>query len=127
MRSYLSFRRHLRMGQCVGQRAKADVHDADLIARQVMHEGTTLRVWSPLIAAEQRFWQLLRWLQVNAAVQGRRSVLWEPISLRLRQRGQSSTAAFAALARKLARLCFALLRKGTAVNPDSHPGTGQVT
>jgi transposase len=236
---------HYRQG--VGQRVKADVQDAELLARYLMHEGATLRVWAPLSAAEQRFWQLLRrratlvrtrvqlqqsltgleslqdeldtllaqyarlirrvdralvamarelgWseeanqcqsipgvgpltalamvasyhrgefrradafiaflgmdvrvresgqyrgrrklskkgdpelrrLLFNAAMQGRRNALWEPYYLRLRQRGLSSTAAFVALGRKLARLCFALLRNGTDFNPDIHRGTCQVT
>jgi len=55
-------------------------------------------------------------------MQGRRSPHWEPYYLRLRQRGLSSTAAFVALARKLARLCFALVRNGTDFSPETYRG-----
>ena len=48
----------------------------------------------------------------------RRSPHWEPYYVSLRLRGLSTTAAFVALGRKLARLCFALLRNGTDFNPD---------
>ena len=54
----------------------------------------------------------------NAAMQARRSPLWEPYYLALRQRGLSVTAAFVALGRKLARVCFALLKNGTEFNPN---------
>lgn len=64
----------------------------------------------------------LRRLLFNAAMQGRRSPHWEPYYLRLRQRGLSTTAAFVALGRKLARLCFALLRNGTDFNPEIRLG-----
>jgi transposase len=69
----------------------------------------------------------LRRLLFNAAMQGRRNALWEPCYLRLRERGLSSTAAFVALGRKLARLCFALLRNGKDFNPDIHRGACRVT
>lgn len=49
----------------------------------------------------------LRRLLFNAAMQGQRNALWEPDYLALRARGLSTTAAFVALARKLARVCFA--------------------
>ena len=62
----------------------------------------------------------LRRLLFNAAMQGRRNSLWEPYYLRLRARGMSTTAAFVALGRKLARVCFALLEKDTDFNPDLH-------
>lgn len=62
----------------------------------------------------------LRRLLFNAAMQGRRQPHWESHYLALRQRGLSSTAAFVALGRKLARLCFALLRAGTDFNPERH-------
>ena len=45
----------------------------------------------------------------NAAMQARRSPLWEPYYRALRQRGLSATAAFVALGRTLARVGFALL------------------
>jgi len=60
----------------------------------------------------------LRRLLFNAAMQGRRSALWEPYYLTLRTRGMSTTAAFVALGRKLARVCFALLQKNTDFNPN---------
>ena len=60
----------------------------------------------------------LRRLLFNAAMQGRRSALWEPYYLALRARGMSTTAAFVALGRKLAKVCFALLRKNTDFNPN---------
>ena len=60
----------------------------------------------------------LRRLLFNAAMQGRRNAPWEPYYLALRARGMSTTAAFVALARKLARVCFALLRSGADFNPD---------
>lgn len=59
----------------------------------------------------------LRRLLFNAAMQGRRNRLWEPYYLALRSRGLSTTAAFVALGRKLARVCFALLKNGTDFNP----------
>lgn len=60
----------------------------------------------------------LRRLLFNAAMQGRRSALWEPYYLALRARGMSTTAAFVALGRKLARVCFALLQNEADFNPD---------
>ena len=62
----------------------------------------------------------LRRLLFNAAMQGRRSVLWEPYYLALRARGMSTTAAFVALGRKPARVCFALLANETDFNTDLH-------
>ncbi|MDH3379615.1 MAG: transposase, partial [Gammaproteobacteria bacterium] len=59
----------------------------------------------------------LRRLLFNAAMQDRRSALWEPYYLALRARSMSTTAAFVALGRKLARVCFALLQKNTGFNP----------
>jgi transposase len=69
----------------------------------------------------------LRRLLFNAAMQGRRSPHWEPYYLSLRLRGLSTTAAFVALGRKLARLCFALLRHGTDFNPAIRLGCCQWT
>ncbi len=60
----------------------------------------------------------LRRLLFNAAMQGRRSALWEPYYLALRARGMSTTAAFVALGRKLARVCFALLQNETDFNSN---------
>ena len=64
----------------------------------------------------------IRRLLFNAAMQARRSPLWEPYYLALRQRGLSATAAFVALGRKLARVCFALLKNGTEFNPNLRSG-----
>jgi transposase len=50
-------------------------------------------------------------------MQARRNELWEPYYLRLRERGLSTTAAFVALSRKLAKVCFALLQNNTEFNP----------
>lgn len=63
----------------------------------------------------------LRRLLFNAAMQGRRRDLWVPCYLAMRTRGMSTTAAFVALGRKLARVCFALLRNGT-VQPQMLSG-----
>lgn len=60
----------------------------------------------------------LRRLLFNAAMQGRRNAHWEPYYLALRERGLSSTAAFVALGRKLARLCFVLMRKEAEFDPN---------
>ena len=65
----------------------------------------------------------VRRLLFNAAMQGRRSPVWEPYYLALRHRGLSATAAFVALGRKLARVCFALLKNGTEFNPELRLGT----
>lgn len=62
----------------------------------------------------------IRRLLFNAAMQGRRNALWEPYYLRLRDRGLSSTAAFMALGRKLAKVCFALLQKDSEFDPRQH-------
>ena len=59
----------------------------------------------------------LRRLLFNAAMQGRRNALWEPYYLALRARGMSTTAAFVALGRKLARVCFALLNNEAEFDP----------
>lgn len=69
----------------------------------------------------------VRRLLFNAAMQGRRNPLWEPYYLSLRQRGMSTTAAFVALGRKLARVCFALLKNGTDFNPNRWAATCTVT
>ena len=63
----------------------------------------------------------------NAAMQGRRNPLWEPYYLSLRGRGMSTTAAFVALGRKLARVCFALLKNGTDFTPDGRSGACAAT
>lgn len=69
----------------------------------------------------------IRRLLFNAAMQARRSPLWEPYYLALRQRGLSATAAFVALSRKLARVCFALLKNETEFNPNLRSGACATT
>ena len=49
---------HYRCG--VGQRAKADPQDAQLLARYLAREGDDLAPWKPLSQGQQRFWRLLR-------------------------------------------------------------------
>jgi transposase len=62
----------------------------------------------------------VRRLLFNAAMQGRRNPLWEPYYLALRERGFSTTAAFVALGRKLARVAFALLAREVDFDPKLH-------
>jgi transposase len=62
----------------------------------------------------------IRRLLFNAAMQARRNELWEPYYLRLRDRGLSTTAAFVALSRKLAKVCFALLQNNSQFDPLAH-------
>ena len=69
-----------------------------------------------------QYWMQINRLLFNAAMQGRRSLLWEPYYLGLRERGFSTTAAFVALGRKLARVCFALLKNETDFNHNIHLG-----
>ena len=83
---------HYRAG--IGQRVKADCQDAKLLARYLQHEAAELRRWEPLQPGPQAFWRVLR----------RRATLVQ-------------TIAFVALGRKIARLCFVLLRKEV----DFHP------
>lgn len=63
-----------------------------------------------------------RRLLFNTAMQGRRGGLWVPYHLTMRTPGMSTTLAFVALGRKLARVSFALLRNGTGVNPQMLSG-----
>lgn len=60
----------------------------------------------------------LRRLLFNAAMRGRQHAHWEPYYLALRDRGLSSTAAFVAVGRKMARLCFVLLNKDADFDPN---------
>lgn len=62
----------------------------------------------------------VRRLLFNAAMQARRSPVWEPYYLALIERGFSTTAAFVALGRKLARVTFALLQKQAVFDPKMH-------
>ncbi len=64
----------------------------------------------------------LRRLLYNAAMAARRNPLWEPYYAALTQRGLSTTAALVALGRKLARVCFALLRHNATFDPKYCPG-----
>lgn len=60
----------------------------------------------------------MRRLLYNAAMAGCAMPLWRPYYQRLLRRGLSTTAALVALARKLARLAFALLRDHTEFDPS---------
>ena len=117
---------HYRHG--VGQRVKADRQDAQLVARYLEREVCELRLWQPetLPPTKQGDPEVHR-LLFNAAMQRRRNPLWEPYYLSLRQRGMSTTAAFVALGRKLARVCFALLKNGTEFNPRRRAGACAAT
>jgi len=59
-----------------------------------------------------------RRLLFDDALQGSRSALWAPYYLALQAGGMRTTVAFMALGRKLARVCFALLRSGTDCSPE---------
>lgn len=61
----------------------------------------------------------LRRLLYLAAMAASRSAAWKPFYERARQRGMASTQALVALARKLARIAFALLKNGTAYQPKA--------
>ena len=64
----------------------------------------------------------VRRLLYNAAMAARRSPLWEPYYRALIDRGLSTTAALVALGRKLARVCFALLKHNRTFDPSCCPG-----
>lgn len=64
----------------------------------------------------------VRRLLYNAAMAARRNPLWEPYYVALTQRGLSTTAALVALGRKLARVCFSLLKQNATFNPKFCPG-----
>lgn len=63
---------------------------------------------------------LLRCLLYNAAMSAARSKLFKPLYLQLRNRGLQSTEAIVILARKLARIAFALYKSGQTFNPEKH-------
>ena len=63
----------------------------------------------------------------NTAMQARHSPPWESYYLALRQRGLSATAAFVALGRKFARVCFTLLINDTEFNPNLRLGACATT
>ncbi len=62
----------------------------------------------------------LRRLLFNAARSGAQTTLWNPYYQALRSRGFSTTAAYVALARKIARLAFALLRDQSQYQAPTH-------
>ena len=60
----------------------------------------------------------IRRLLFNAARAGANTQTWRPYYQRLIERGFSSTAAYVALARKIARLAFILLNKSCSFDPN---------
>jgi transposase len=64
--------------------------------------------------------QLLRCLLYNAGMAAAHSKLFKPLYLSLRTRGLRSTEAIVILARKLARIAFALYRTGGSFDPAKH-------
>jgi len=63
---------------------------------------------------------LLRCLLYNAAMSAAKSKLFKPLYLALRARGLQSTEAIVILARKLARIAFALYKSGEMFDPQRH-------
>ena len=61
----------------------------------------------------------IRRLLYNAAMAGCRDPYWKPYYQSLRDRGFSGTAALMILARKMVRVCFALLQKQVSFDPES--------
>jgi len=66
---------------------------------------------------------LLRCLLYNAGMAAARSKLFKPTYLQLRARGLQSTEAIVILARKLARIAFALYQSGTTFDAQRHVKT----
>lgn len=66
---------------------------------------------------------LLRCLLYNAGMAAARSKLFKPTYLQLRDRGLQSTEAIVILARKLARIAFALYQSGTTFDAQRHVKT----
>lgn len=64
----------------------------------------------------------MRRLLYMAAMHARTTATWEPFYARLLARGLTRIQALVALARKLARIVFALLKKGATYVPKSHAG-----
>lgn len=60
----------------------------------------------------------LRRLLFNAAMSASKTALWRPFYQRYRDRGLPSTAALVILARKLARIAFAIVKHGTVFDPE---------
>lgn len=63
---------------------------------------------------------LLRCLLYNAGMAAANSKLFKPLYMHLRARGFHSTEAIVILARKLARIAFALYKSGQTFNPQQH-------
>lgn len=63
---------------------------------------------------------LLRCLLYNGAMAAIRSKVFKPLYTRLRDRGLESTEAIVIVARKLARIAFALYKSGDTFNRDQH-------
>lgn len=63
---------------------------------------------------------LLRCLLYNAAMSAANSKVFKPTYLRLRERGLQSTEAMVILARKLARIAFALYKSGQTFDAQRH-------
>jgi hypothetical protein len=73
-----------------------------------------------LTSVDQKGGPEVRRLLFNAAMQARRNPLWEPYYLALSEQGFSTTAAFVALGRKLARVAFALLQRNVDFDANLH-------
>jgi len=63
---------------------------------------------------------LLRCLLYNAAMSAAKSKVFKPVYMRLRERGLQSTEAIVILARKLARIAFALYKSGETFDVQKH-------
>lgn len=63
---------------------------------------------------------LLRCLLYNAAMSAAKSKVFRPVYARLRERGLQSTESIVILARKLARIAFALYKSGEMFDPQKH-------
>lgn len=63
---------------------------------------------------------LLRCLLYNAGMSAANSKLFKPLYTQLRARGLASTEAIVILARKLARIAFALYKSGQTFDPQKH-------
>lgn len=63
---------------------------------------------------------MLRCLLYTGAMAAVRGKLFKPMYLRLRERGLQSTQALVVIARKLARIAFAIYKSGETFNPSQH-------
>jgi len=68
---------------------------------------------------------MLRCLLYNGAMAAARSKLFKPMYTQLRDRGLQSTEAIVVLARKLARIAFAIYKSGDTFNHDQHLKTAR--